>query len=478
MNTCQFASDGDCDDGGHGSEYGSCTACTDCHDCGPRANCAAQMGPPPPPTSYTYDEPLPTYTPPPGPPGSDSSTCFNTCVFASDGDCDDGGEGSEYASCTACQDCHDCGRRLPGSCEPRPPNLQPFRPPPSPPGPPPPPGPPGSGTCVNTCVFASDGDCDDGGHGSEFHHCDACTDCNDCGQRSGCVFGVPPPSPPPPKPPKMPPPPPSPAPEPPSPTPSQPPLPPPYVPDYDRWEPINLVLSGDHIEEAGEDQSEPGGRGITSSWANDLRDSLGRNLGVSADRIRITTVRKNPPAEVNVRVEIRDTAEIARRGEPTGEDCKKKLELEAIVATNATAGANHSLVAVLHLGSLSLHQASQAPTPGGRPLPDEGGGGGGAAASIIVTLLLLCGGGGGAYWYLKVYKRRARMNPYVTHVGEMSGVAAPMPNLGTTTFSSPGGAQLHQVGGVVPSMAPPVAGAGGAYVPPVAFGEPGQQSTV
>ena len=32
----------------------------------------------------------------------------------------------------------------------------------------PPPGPPGSGTCVDTCLFASDGDCDDGGEGNEY----------------------------------------------------------------------------------------------------------------------------------------------------------------------------------------------------------------------------------------------------------------------------------------------------------------------
>ena len=35
--TCVWASDGDCDDGGPGSEYtGSCSLGTDCTDCGPR----------------------------------------------------------------------------------------------------------------------------------------------------------------------------------------------------------------------------------------------------------------------------------------------------------------------------------------------------------------------------------------------------------------------------------------------------------
>lgn len=77
-------------------------------------------------------------------------------------------------------------------------------PPPSPlpppwnlPTPPPSPGPPGSGTCVNTCRFASDGHCDDGGPGSKSSHCDSCTDCTDCGRRAHCDFGLSPPPPPP-----------------------------------------------------------------------------------------------------------------------------------------------------------------------------------------------------------------------------------------------------------------------------------------
>ena len=126
------------------------------------------------------------------------------------------------------------------------------------------------------------------------------------------------------------------------------------------------------------------------------------------------------------------------------------------------------------LGSLPGHNRQTTNGPGSLPVGSPSL----PFVSSHVSSAGFGGSGGGAYGYLKVYKRRARMKPYVTLVGEMSGVAAPMPNLGTTTFSSPGGAQLHQVGGVVPSMAPPVAGAGGAYVPPVAFGEPGQQSTV
>ena len=246
FNTCNYASDGDCDDGGNGHEYSACSPCTDCHDCGPRAHCPALVTPPPPmpfppgsagcsntcvyasdgdcddggsgneyhvcfsctdcadcgpravDTCTRHPPPPSPHPPPPGPPGS--GTCINTCIYASDGDCDDGGNGNEYQACTACTDCADCGPRLSGSCSFSPP------PPPRPPAPrPPPPGPPGSGTCVNSCRFASDGDCDDGGSGHEYSVCAPCTDCRDCGPRAHCDFsGAPPPpspSPPPPGPP-------------------------------------------------------------------------------------------------------------------------------------------------------------------------------------------------------------------------------------------------------------------------------------
>ena len=45
-----------------------------------------------------------------------ASVCGETCVSASDGDCDDGGPGSEYSSCVYGSDCTDCGpRSLPTS---------------------------------------------------------------------------------------------------------------------------------------------------------------------------------------------------------------------------------------------------------------------------------------------------------------------------------------------------------------------------
>ncbi|MEM1413995.1 MAG: hypothetical protein AAGH15_03805 [Myxococcota bacterium] len=40
-----------------------------------------------------------------------------------------------------------------------------------------------SGLCSNTCEFANDGECDDGGAGAMFDVCELGTDCNDCGPR-------------------------------------------------------------------------------------------------------------------------------------------------------------------------------------------------------------------------------------------------------------------------------------------------------
>ena len=37
--------------------------------------------------------------------------------------------------------------------------------------------------CTNTCEWARDGECDDGGEGSDYSVCDYGTDCSDCGSR-------------------------------------------------------------------------------------------------------------------------------------------------------------------------------------------------------------------------------------------------------------------------------------------------------
>ncbi|MBX3248350.1 MAG: hypothetical protein KF901_14315 [Myxococcales bacterium] len=125
-NTCTYAFDGDCDDGGPGADYSLCEYGTDCDDCGPRSG--------------------------------GGSLCTDTCRHAFDGDCDDGGPGSDYSICDYGTDCGDCGPRAPGGAR--------------------------SGElCTNTCRYAFDGDCDDGGWGSDFSLCDFGTDCADCGVR-------------------------------------------------------------------------------------------------------------------------------------------------------------------------------------------------------------------------------------------------------------------------------------------------------
>ena len=96
--------------------------------------------------------------PPPSPPAP--FVCSNTCRYANDNDCDDGGPGAEYAICDFATDCADCQRQ----------QYQTF----------PPPSPPTPFACTDTCVYASDSDCDDGGPGSEYAACSFATDCTDC----------------------------------------------------------------------------------------------------------------------------------------------------------------------------------------------------------------------------------------------------------------------------------------------------------
>lgn len=46
-----------------------------------------------------------------------------------------------------------------------------------------------SALCSNTCQYAYDGECDDGGPGSSYSLCDCGTDCSDCGERSASDCG-------------------------------------------------------------------------------------------------------------------------------------------------------------------------------------------------------------------------------------------------------------------------------------------------
>jgi len=86
--SCGSSTDGDCDDGGPGSEYSICTTGTDCTDCG-RANCDQTV------TSSS---------------GSDSCTGRN-----GNGVCEDGIGGSP-ANCPYCTDYSDCGARTTNDC--------------------------------------------------------------------------------------------------------------------------------------------------------------------------------------------------------------------------------------------------------------------------------------------------------------------------------------------------------------------------
>lgn len=148
--SCLWNSDGVCDDGGPGSEFGYCAFGTDCTDCGIRFFASPS---PPPPLS----------------PGICSNTCTgDTPWYASDGDCDDGGVGSEYSGCGYGSDCADCGVRSFSS--------------PSPP--PPSPRAPAQTWCSNGCgLQANDGICSDGGPNARESTCPLGDDCADCGFR-------------------------------------------------------------------------------------------------------------------------------------------------------------------------------------------------------------------------------------------------------------------------------------------------------
>jgi secreted trypsin-like serine protease len=122
-------------------------------------------------------EPAPEEAPAPPPPVADGPAdsagavgCEDTCAWPGDGECDDGGPGSLYAVCAYGTDCTDCGPRD-GSA------------PPTPGGTPTPAPPPAGGMCDDTCYWAGDGFCDDGGPDAEFADCFYGTDCADCGPR-------------------------------------------------------------------------------------------------------------------------------------------------------------------------------------------------------------------------------------------------------------------------------------------------------
>ena len=85
--------------------------------------------------------------------GGGGGGCDDSCLFALDGACDEGGA---FAFCETGTDCSDCGGGGGGG---------------------------GGGGCTDSCLYAFDGMCDDGGAGSETSVCTLGTDCGDCGPR-------------------------------------------------------------------------------------------------------------------------------------------------------------------------------------------------------------------------------------------------------------------------------------------------------
>ena len=298
VETCVHASDGDCDDGGEGAEYAACAFGTDCINCGPRRRSDAPMPPlpprpptpslppamPPAPPTQPLPPSMPPALPPPPMPPHTPHICVETCIYASDGDCDDGGPGAEYSACAYGTDCINCGYRPQvdapkplappppprpptplappaGPCPPSPPPTQPT-PPVMPPAVPPPPAPPFTPDhCVETCVYASDGDCDDGGPGAEYSLCAYGTDCINCGPRLRVHTPMPPPLPPPPAPPQLPP------------EPSPPPLPPtPPTPPAQPPLPTVCTSSCIHLSDNDCDDGGPGSHYALCAFGTDCED--------------------------------------------------------------------------------------------------------------------------------------------------------------------------------------------------------------
>jgi hypothetical protein len=119
--SCNFADDSACDDGGIDAQYDVCPLGSDCSDCGPRRDNdedgffdiqdCDDDDPEINPTSLDFsgdgiDQDCD---------GQDfPGLCEDTCTYAGDQACDDGGPNSEFDICALGTDCSDCGPRLDG----------------------------------------------------------------------------------------------------------------------------------------------------------------------------------------------------------------------------------------------------------------------------------------------------------------------------------------------------------------------------
>ena len=217
--------DGDCDDGGPNADYGACGFGADCSDCGPRYDNDGDgyyddEGTSPLNSSLELDCDDSDTSINPGQldigqdgidqdcDGADEEgLCSDTCNYPADGDCDDGGPNADYQGCTFGTDCSDCGARydndgdgyyddegttplntsLDLDCDDSDFDVNPGET-----------EIPNDGIdqdcsgddlvvstaiCDDSCSFANDGVCDDGGFGSVTDVCALGTDCTDCGDR-------------------------------------------------------------------------------------------------------------------------------------------------------------------------------------------------------------------------------------------------------------------------------------------------------
>jgi hypothetical protein len=89
-NYCEWAFDGECDDGGPDSDWAVCEFGSDCADCNVRSLDDLDGGG-----------------------GDETGICYDYCEWAGDGWCDDGGPGADFFVCPYGSDCTDCDVRPP-----------------------------------------------------------------------------------------------------------------------------------------------------------------------------------------------------------------------------------------------------------------------------------------------------------------------------------------------------------------------------